>query len=417
MEKNNASWQHSLIKVCTISVLALLMMIPLGMSRRQIKERADYHAESLGGITKNWGGAQTFSGPWLSFRDPSEKDKEGSGASGRLYPDSLTYVVDAVSQELHRSIYDVSVYTADLTICGHFVLDEKISGAGKAELILNLDDLKGVQGNPSFVLGGKELKVRSGGWVIKADVSLDDGVQAGDLLPFRITMKVNGSESLFFAPLGDLTEVVMTSDAPAPSFGGDFLPVERDVRADGFTAKWSVSQLTTSGHGNFGVRFVKPVTQYRQTERATKYGILVIFLVFLAGFVVEIVSKRAINLIQYLVIAASLVLFYSLLLAFSDFLAFGLSYLLASAMTCAALGGYFMGIVKDKWAYLLSGLVASVYGVIYVLLQMETYAFLAGTLLIFLILCMVMLLTRNLRIGDIAPAKKTTIVPPAAEPK
>ena len=202
----------------------------------------------------------------------------------------------------------------------------------------------------------------------------------------------------------------MSSDYPSPSFGGDFLPVERDVREDGFTAKWLISQITMASPSanSFGVRLVKPVTQYRQTERATKYGLLIIFLVFIAGFVVEIISKKPINIIQYLIIGASLVLFYSLLLAFSDFLSFGISYLIASVMTTAALGGYFVGIVKNKWAYLLTGLVALAYGIIYVLLQMETFAFLAGTLLLFIILCIIMFLTRNLKIGDprLVPAKE-----------
>jgi inner membrane protein len=98
------------------------------------------------------------------------------------------------------------------------------------------------------------------------------------------------------------------------------------------------------------------------------------------------------------------VLFYALLLAFSDFLAFGLSYLIAAVMTTAALGLYFIGIVKNKWAYFLTGLVALAYGVIYVLLQMETFAFLAGTLLLFLILCVIMSLTRNLKLDATQPA-------------
>ena len=214
-------------------------------------------------------------------------------------------------------------------------------------------------------------------------------------------MKINGSESLFFRPAGNLTTVEMTSDYPNPSFTGDFLPVEREVGENGFTARWEVSQITMSSPttGGFGVRLIEPVTQYRQSERALKYGILVIFLIFFAGFAVEMISKKPINYIQYLVIGASLVLFYALLLAFSDFLSFGLSYLIAAAMTTCALGAYFIAIVKGKWAYILTALVAIAYLVIYILLQMETFAFLAGTLLLFAILCLVMYLTRNLQNG------------------
>ena len=412
MEKNNLLWKNMLIKVGIIVIIALLMLIPLSMVRNSVAERSHNHTETVNDITKSWGSSQVFAGPWISYKYTTGKDKDKETVKAGIYPDSLKYVVNTTSQVLHRSIYDVPVYTAELCISGSFTLDKRLPGIGTADLILNMDDLKGIQGNPIFVLDGQELKVKSGDKGLKAEITLKEDTAEGDTLPFTVTMKVNGSESLFFKPVGSLTEVEMTSDYPNPSFGGDFLPVERDVREDGFTAKWLISQITMASpsSNSFGVRLVKPVTQYRQTERATKYGLLIIFLVFIAGFVVEIVSKKPINIIQYLVIGASLVLFYSLLLAFSDFLSFGLSYLIAAVMTTVALGGYFIGIVKNKWAYLLTGLVALAYGIIYILLQMETFAFLAGTLLLFIILCIIMFLTRNLKLDDprLAPAKKST---------
>ena len=110
-------------------------------------------------------------------------------------------------------------------------------------------------------------------------------------------------------------------------------------------------------------------------------------------------------------------MFYSLLLAFSDFLTFGIAYLISAIMTIAALGGYFIGIVKNKWAYMLTGLVALFYGIIYVLLQMETFAFLAGTLLIFLILCVIMVLTRNIQLDDPRMVHKADKVATNEDPK
>lgn len=402
MEKNNLQWKNMLIKVSIVAALAILMLIPLHMVRKQVNERSYNHTETISDITKSWGSSQIFTGPWISYKYTVGKDKEKENVKAGIYPDSLKYDVSTTSQILHRSIYDVPVYTADIRIKGNFVLDNRLPGVGIADLVLNMDDLKGIQGNPTFILDGKELKVKSGEKGLKAEITLGENAKEGDIIPFLVSLKVNGSESLFFKPVGSLTEVEMRSDYPSPSFGGDFLPVEREVRTDGFTAKWLISQITMSSpsSNSFGVRLVKPVTQYRQTERATKYGLLIIFLVFIAGFVVEIISKKPINIIQYLVIGASLVLFYSLLLAFSDFLSFGLSYLIAAVMTTGALGAYFIGIVKNKWAYLLTGLVALAYGIIYVLLQLETFAFLAGTLLLFIILCIIMALTRNMKLDD-----------------
>ena len=408
MEKNQTFWQSPLIKVGLIAFLAILMMIPLSMIRSQVAERSAQHANALHDISGSWGTSQTFSGPWISYKYLTTVKDEKETVKAELYPDSLKYVVNSTTQVLHRSIYDVPVYTADIRINGTFTLDSKLPEAsGAAELILEMGELKGIQGHPTFTVCGEDLKVQSGSNGIRAELPIPEGAEEGDVLPFSISMRLNGSESIYFKPVGNLTEVMMESDYPDPSFGGDYLPVERSVREDGFSARWLVSQITmtSSSTNSFGVRLVKPVTQYRQTDRATKYGILIILLVFIAGFVVEIISRKPISIIQYLVIGASLVLFYSLLLAFSDFLSFGVSYLIASVMTTVSLGAYFIGIAKGKWAFLLTALVALAFGVIYVLLQMETYAFLAGTLLLFIILCVIMYLTRNLKLGTAAEEK------------
>lgn len=412
-QKNNHFWEIPLVKVCIICVLSLLLLIPLAMIRNQVDEREHLHNHSFYDITDSWGHSQTFDGPCIYYEYLKEtgEEKEKKTFRGELYPDDLGYVVNSTSQILHRSVYDVPVYTADVTVRGSFVLDERFAPIHSGELVLGLDDLKGIQGEPAFVLDGKELKIKASDEGIVADFDLGDEVREGDVIPFQVTMRINGSESLSFRPVGRLTEVEMTSDCPDPSFNGDFLPAQRDVRPDGFTAKWSVSQITMASptENSFGVRMVKTVTQYRQTERALKYGILIIFLVFIAGFVVEMISRKPISLIQYMVIGASLVLFYALLLAFSDFLSFGISYLIASVMTTASLGWYFAGMVRSKMAFFLTGLVAVAYGIIYILLQMDTFAFLAGTLLLFVILCIIMSLTKKLNLKETPQGGDTTM--------
>ena len=185
----------------------------------------------------------------------------------------------------------------------------------------------------------------------------------------------------------------MRSDCPDPSFTGDFLPSEREVTDEGFTARWSVSEINRGNPDDtsFGVNMLQGVTQYQQTTRSAKYGILVILLVFIAGLAVELVGKKKIDLVQYLVIGLSLVLFYALVLSFSEFMRFPVAYGLAALMTVAALFGYFRGM-----AWLLTALVAVAYLLSYILLQMQTYALLAGTLLLFVLLVGIMYLTTNL---------------------
>ena len=120
----------------------------------------------------------------------------------------------------------------------------------------------------------------------------------------------------------------------------------------------------------------------------------------------EFVTRREINLVQYVVIGLSLALFYALLLSFSEFLTFGRAYVLAAGMTTAALTGYFRGILKHASAWILGGLVAVAYILSYILLQMESYALISGTLILFAILCAIMWFTRNLTRQEEEPASQ-----------
>ena len=154
-----------------------------------------------------------------------------------------------------------------------------------------------------------------------------------------------------------------------------------------------------------GVSFLPEISQYQQSERSAKYGLLIIVLVFAAGLMVELVGKKKIALVQYLIIGLSLVLFYALTLSFSEFISFGLSYLIAAAMTTAALLGYFRGILKSRAAYTLALLVAVTYALCYILLQMGTYALLTGSLVLFVVLAVIMYYTAGIEEPDLLQQK------------
>ena len=394
MKTEKSQKSNVLVKVSLIAAIALIMLIPLSMIKSQIGEREANRNEGVHKIAESWGDHQTITGPVITF---AFKDKEKHKI---LAPDSLRCDIDTKTQTLHRSIYDITVYNADVKLSGQFVLDESFAADSAKFVKIDIDDLKGIEGKPVMKLGGQSYEFRSGDNGIVADLKLPATLKPGDALPFDMTFKLKGSEYLMVSPMGDLTEVNMTSDCSEPSFSGEFLPTDREVTESGFTAHWIVSQINRKDPvtSSFGVRMIQPVTQYQQTERSAKYGLLIIFLVFIAGFILELVTKKDINLLQYIVIGCSLVLFYSLLLAFSEFMAFSWSYLIAAGMTVLALGGYFLGILKDKFAYILTALVALAYGISYILLQMDTYAYLAGTIVLFVLLTVVMYFTKDLRL-------------------
>ena len=400
------------VKIALMGVLALLMLIPLAMVQHQISERESTAANSRDEVAASWGRAQILSGPVLKFSyDVISTDENGKkltqSQTETVYPRALAYDIELPTQTLHRSIYDIMVYGAEVVVTGDFVIPASYGQKKLKEqtVSMGLSDLRGIDGSVDITLGEQHYSFHSGargdygGASLSEPVSLNAQLMDGKtVLPFRLSYRARGSASLMIKPYGQSTEVRMHTNCPDPSFTGDFLPSEREVTAEGFTARWSVSEINRGNPNDtsFGVNLLQGVTQYQKTMRSAKYGILIILLVFLAGLAVELMGKKKINLVQYLVIGLSLVLFYVLVLSFSEFMRFPLAYALASLMTVAALLGYFRGILRDRSAWLLTALVALAFLLSYILLQMETYAFLAGSLLLFVLLTGIMYLTRNL---------------------
>lgn len=401
------SFDNLLWKLLMMIVISLLLLIPLGMIRNLIYERQGNADGARADVAGSWGRPQTLSGPQFQFyRERTEQEKkekdDRSPVSISVYPERLCYEVEAATQDLHRAIYEVKVYTADIVARGEFLLPENCRDYPlRTEICLGLSDLRGIDGSVSLSIGGHEYIVTDGGnHAITKQLELDPAFfGSGQAVPFEIRFRTRGSEALYFQPFGQVTEVTLHTDCSAPSFEGDFLPSEREVGENGSSAHWVVSAINRGNprETSFGVKLLQGVSQYQQTTRTAKYGMLIILLVFVAGLAVEFVGKKSIHIIQYAVIGLSLVLFYALLLAFSELMTFWLAYLLAAGMTTAALTGYFRGILKDRKAWLLGALIATAYVVCYILLQMETYALVAGTLVLFILLVGIMYFTRDLR--------------------
>lgn len=203
-----------------------------------------------------------------------------------------------------------------------------------------------------------------------------------EIYPFSVAMRLNGSRGIYVVPAGKTTTASIQSDWTTPSFDGEFLPQTREISDKGFVAEWRVldlnrsfGQVIRSDNSNtlnqmaasrFGVRFIQAVDQYRQNMRSVKYGILVLLLTFVAVLFIELMRKRRINPFQYLLVGLALLLFYTLLLSMSELLGFNLAYLIAAVMTT-------------------------------LLIQMESYALLAGSLGLFVILAVIMYYSKQLR--------------------
>ena len=204
--------------------------------------------------------------------------------------------------------------------------------------------------------------------------------------------------------------VTINSPWPNPSFDGTVLPDQRDITASGFAAKWRFNKanmplVNKLGKGKesdeklaFGVSMIQPSDQYAKTNRSVKYAILFIGLSFAMFFITELVQTKRVHPVQYVLIGLALVIFYTLLLSIGEFTGFNIAYGIASVATVAMVGLYAIQLFKStSIGALLGGFLGMLYGYIYVLIQLEDTALLAGSIGLFVLLAVAMHFSRKVK--------------------
>ena len=420
------------VKIILIGVLILILLIPLAMIRGLISERSETASEATTEVQNKWSSSQLVTGPFISipcYENYEETYYENGATKIRvkkvknyihILPELLDITGNVETEELSRGLYDIVVYKTPLVLKGKFIIPEHFEttilpediALQHATLNLGISDLRGISEQITVDWGKETLQFNPG---LPSDFILSSGVssvlpqhqklQAGDSIEFSIQLQLKGSESIQFSPFGKTTQIHLTSNCTTPRFTGAFLPENREITNSGFTADWKVLNLnrnypqvfTSNQYHNeeelssFGVNLLLPVQQYQQSMRSVKYASLIIILTFVISFFVEVMQKKNIHPFQYLLIGLGLCLFYTLLIAISEHLGFNLAYLISAIMTIILLTLYMRGILKiRKTAFTIGGLLALLYLYIFVLIQMETYALLAGSLGLFIILAVIM---------------------------
>lgn len=395
----NQKRHNTLLKGCIVFVIALVLQIPILMVRSVVEGRKDLSEEVKSDLTNSWGGILQVYTPKLLVNYTRSAANGGTELAEREVKSSeVTINADVDTEVLHRSIYDVPVYHADLSIRGkvEFDAEDLQSWTGDVMMSFPLNMTKGLEGRPVLVIRGNEYPFMAEGDRLTAEVPYD-AMMAMEPISYEIKVKSRGMDLIRFYPGSSEYKVTMKSDCTSPGFAGAHLPCERTINDTGFEAEWLVTDLNTlpETKSAFEVQLVVPAGQYQQTERAMKYSFLIITLILLAIYLVETICRCRINIIQYIVTGLSLCLFYLLLLSISEYVSFTWSYVMASVMTTGALGGYFYGFLRSKVALAFTGTVAFLYAFIYVLLQMETGGLLMGSIALFVLLSVLMYFTRN----------------------
>ena len=413
------------IKLILMLVVILLLLIPSSMIASLVNERNQRQNAATAEISQKWAHDQVVTGPMLivPFKETHVTQDDRVAETTRyayFLPDELGIRGSVTTQTRYRGIYEAVVYTTDLAVSGVFAApdfsDWNIDASAilwdEASLAVGIRDMRGINDNVTLSWRESAIDFEAGveaQGVIKAGMSAPVTVGEAERYAFRFDISLNGSRSLRFVPVGKESTVRLTSSWSAPSFDGAFLPHERTIEEDGFTASWRVLNLNrsfpqawrdeTSGLGAsaFGVTLLIPVDHYRKSSRAAKYAILVITLTFLAFFLTEILCRKRAHPFQYILIGLALCLFYALLLSLSEHISFNLAYAMAAAATIGAVALYVRSVFKTRMLSLMTGGVLVVlYGFVYMLLQMEDHALLVGSIGMFVALGLTMFLSRNI---------------------
>jgi inner membrane protein len=431
-------------------LIGLLLALPLFSVYLLVYDRQSQSETARASIAEGWGGPQTIAGPFLAIPyldQTTETATEGGRQVTRsrdvwrelvLAPDVAEIDTSVKPERRQRSIYEAVVYEATVRGRTRFSLPPDLARIGisadrlaldRAELRFGLSDARGLFGAPPRVTaGGRTLSLQPGKGPAETQGSgfyapLDAGVLRGGPLLAEFGYAMRGNGWLALSPLAGDTRWTVRSVWPHPSFQGGFLPASRRVSDTGFEATYRLGNLAlgkslatvrdpaaagamevrprgllTVPAADFEARvtLVQPVDLYAQVNRAVKYGFLFIGFTFLTFLMFDVIGGVTVASVEYLLVGVGLVLFFVLLLALAEVIGFTAAYLVASAAIIGQITAYSAAVLKSRTrAIWVGGLLTALYAVLYILLSLEAYSLLIGSLLLFAALGAVMYVTRK----------------------
>ena len=437
-------------------LIAGALAIPLFCIYLLVYDRQQQSETARSSIAEGWGGPQTLAGPVLVVPYPeqvtemvTQDGKQVARTSTQwreltLAPAIADLHADLNPQRRKRSIYEAVVYEARATGTARFVLPADLARFGvtpdvlawdRAELRFGLRDARGLFGPPPAVsIDGHRLALQPGKGPSETGGSgfftwLDASSLRSAPMTVSFDFAFRGNGWLSLIPQAGDTRWTVASHWPHPSFTGGFLPAAPMIGGNGFSATYRIGNLAL-GHalvsagaaapdgrtelasrdvatlsqppGDYEARvdLIQPVDLYSQVNRSVKYGFLFIGFTFCAFLMFDVIAGVRVTAVEYLLVGAGLVLFFVMLLAFAEVIGFTAAYLLAAGAIIGLLTAYSAAVLRSwKRGQIVAGLLVGLYGVLYILLSLEAYSLLIGSLLLFAALAAVMYLTRNLDWG------------------
>ncbi|WP_157151414.1 cell envelope integrity protein CreD [Brachyspira sp. SAP_772] len=433
-------------KIIIIVVLGLLLLIPMTFINSVVKDRIRYQNEAISSIIEPVGDSANIQGvviaiPYLEKFIDSDTKEIGYTRKYIFYmPNEYNVTADVEVTSLSRGIFKAPIFNTKLNIIGRFDkyndeiynLDENntIILYDEAMIILGIGNKKNLMKLPNILINNNE-EIKYYEKNINIDLNMFNNkflytISRDNILngfDFNITMDIQGGNSLIITPLASENTFKISSKWKDPSFTGGFLPTKREVNNNGFNAEWNIASFNTSftkywtsdenanrlnnidnnqyytsnqESNNVLVSFLLLNDNYQKTSRSVKYAILFIFIPFFVLFLCEVLSKKRIHPVQYILIGIANAIFYLLLLAISEHINFNVSYFISALMVTALTSIYIGYIIKSpKYTISMAIVEALVYIFLFGILQLTDYALLMGTLGLFAVIALAMYFTRN----------------------
>lgn len=439
-ENSFSIFESTTFKMLIIGFLTLVLLIPLEFVKDLITERSERKKEVVSEVSHLWGKDVCLYGPILkipykTFEEYSVTNPNTNAVTiqrksvidyAYFFPEKLNNKSNIKKNtSLKRGIYNHVVFTAFMNYSGHFSepnLEKlNISEANvlweKASIIVKTTNLKSIKSDLNIKLNNQSLEFESKSdedtlyGTLESSIFNYKSLVNASTLNFNFDMKYNGSHSVKFIPVGKTTIVNIDSDWESPSFEGTFAANDttKTIGKTGFHADWKildinrafsqqfVSKIPNLNEFSFGVKLIETVDEYQQNERASKYGFLVIGLTFLVFFLIQTVSKINIHIFQYFMIGLALIMFYTLLISITEHSSFSFAYCIASVGVIIMIGLYSVSILKNrKFPVFISISLSALYTFIFVIIQLESYALLVGSIGLFAILGVVMYVSKKI---------------------
>jgi len=430
-----ALWQ----KIAALAGLTLALLVPLMLIQAKIEERQATRAGVVRELANTSVGEQTVSGPLLVLPCTEhyvveEKDAKGGwkkeprsrDCTRSHFPEALSVTGTIATENRYRGIYAARFFAGGFKFDGRFAVEAAAPPApgvtrswGAPLVLLSMRDVRGIRNTPGLAWNGEAHPFASGAAPgsqspgIHVALPARGGAPLSGVHTFSFTMEIAGLQSLAFVPSARQHDVTLSADWPHPSFVGRHLPATREIGEAGFKATWRISELASAAPRSmaacgdpgcdkleryaFGVNLVDPVDVYVQANRAVKYALLFVLLTFAGFFGFEIVRDLRIHPVQYGLVGLALAMFFLLLIALSEHIAFAGAYVIAAAACVGLIALYLSTVLASRLRALgFAAMLTALYTMLYALLRSEDYSLLLGALLVFGVLAAVMLLTRRI---------------------